>query len=470
MIPSTAGTSAGQGVRRLAMAARAAWVFTLLSRGGHPVTSILDASPARGKGRDLSSAPVDLQSFALAVWSSPAWSATASTVVYLLLAVLFGPYGLGQTQNPYFVYLADALLHSQLTLVDVPPSTHDLSLYQGHYYLYWPPFPSLLFLPLVAALGKGVSDTLVTLLVAGLNVALVSWLLRALDARQVARLPSEKRAWLTAFFAMGTVQVTLAPYGRVWNTALLVGFALLCSAYLAALLLPRRWAPLAVGALVGGAFLSRNSTLLAAGWAAWYLWVSRDRSDRLAIIRISLAGLAPVAVAAMLQGGYNYLRFGNPLDYGLAYHQMAGRFQADYQSYGAFSLHYLPTNLFYDFVAFPLLSLLEIQPAADLWMGGSLFLMSPVFLLAVWGTFRWFRSHGWALALSCGVGLVPALVLMGTGWMTYGPRYTFDITVPLLVATALGASIVPTSLLARLSMISFVVYLPGAVILSNVMG
>ncbi len=434
------------------------------------MTSTLDASRARGKGRDLSSARFDLPAFGLALWGSPVRAAATSIVVYALLAILFGPYGLGQSKNPYFVYLADAFLHGQFALTAVPPSTRDLSLYQGHYYMYWPPFPALVFLPLVAAFGIGVSDVLVTLLVAGLNVALVSTLLRALHAQKLVDLPLEKRAWLTAFFAIGTVQVTLAPYGRVWNSGMLVAFALLCSAYLAALRLPRRWAPLAAGALVGGAFLSRNSTLLAAGWIAWHLWTTRDRSDRLALAKIALMGLAPVVVAVMLQGGYNYLRFGSPLDFGLAYHLMSGRLQDDYQSYGAFSLHYVPINLFYDFVAFPLLSLFGIQPGADLWMGGSLFLMSPVFLLGVWGMARSWRLHGWALAASCVAGLLPALLLMGTGWIQYGPRYTLDITVPLLVATAMGASTAPTGLLARLSIFSFVIYLPGAVLLANAMG
>ena len=56
------------------------------------------------------------------------------------------------------------------------------------------------------------------------------------------------------------------------------------------------------------------------------------------------------------------------------------------------------------------------------------------------------------------------LLLMGTGWMQFGPRYTLDITVPLLMATAIGAASARQTLLERLSMVSFLFYVPGAIL------
>lgn len=140
------------------------------------------------------------------------------------------------------------------------------------FYLYWPPFPVVLFMPLVAAFGVGVSDAPLTLAAGGLNVALVAMLLKAMDRRGIARLSAAKRAWLTAFFALGTVHITLAPFPRVWFTALVIGFALSCGAYLAALWMPRSWGALLSGVLVGCAFLTRSVTLLAAIWVGWYLY------------------------------------------------------------------------------------------------------------------------------------------------------------------------------------------------------
>lgn len=403
--------------------------------------------------------------WALAMWGSPVLAGCAAAVVYLAIAVATWPGGLDQSRHPYFVYLADAFLRGQLALAQTPVDALDLILYQGRYYVWSPPFPALPFVPLVAVFGVGVSDAPLHMAVAGLNVALVGALLKEMDRRGMAKLSVERRAWLTAFFAFGTVHVTVAPYARVWFTAQVVGFALLCAAYLAAMRLPGRWAPLVSGALVGCAFLSRGPMLSGTLWIGWYLWRERDRSDRWSGVRIAVAGLAPVGVAVALLGAYNLLRFGNPLEMGLAYHQMHEQWQEGYGRYGVFSLGYLPANLFYNFFTLPYLAFLGDRPGVDFWMGGSLFLMSPVFILAFPGLVRSWRADGWALAASCLLGLVPILLLMGTGWVQFGPRYTLDVTVPLLMATAIGAAAVSTRLVARLSAISFGVYLPGAVLL-----
>ncbi len=367
-----------------------------------------------------------------------------------------------QSQYPYFVSLGDAFLHGRLDLQTPPNVAYDLSLFAGRVYLYWPPFPALLFVPLVAIFGSGVSDVPLTVAMGGLDVALVSMLLKAMDARGMASLSAEKRAWLTFFFAFGTVHLTLAPYASIWFTSELTAFALLCGAYLATLRLEGWSTPLVAGSLVAAAFLSRSSTPFAAIWIAWYLLRERNRSERLAPIRIAAFGLAPVLLAAGLLAVYNFLRFGNPLDNGIAYHQMNEVFRADYASYGYLNLHYLPTNLYYTLVAIPYLALLGPNPS-DFFMGGSLFLLSPVFFLAILGVVRTFRRHGWALALSCLVGMGPALVLMGTGWAEFGPRYTLDVTVPLLVATALGAREVGTKTLSRLTFVSLLMYVPGTI-------
>ncbi len=377
----------------------------------------------------------------------------------------FGRNGLSQGTNPYFVYLADGFLHGQLAATPMPSGTTDLILFQDRYFLYWPPFPALLFLPLVAAFGVGVSDAVVSLVVGGIDVALLSWLLSALHDQGLADLPLDKRAWLAAFFAFGTVQVTVAPHPHAAYFTQLVGFGFLCGAYLAALRLPGRWATFAAGILMGCAVLSRSTLLLPGIWIAWYLLRRQAAAGRRRLLATAAAGLTPVGVAVMALGLYNYLRFGSPLDTGLAYLQWNSFLQADVHRYGAFSLHYLPANLFYTFVFFPYLSLLGGNVGIEFWMGGSLFLMSPVFLLAPLGAARAWRSHGWALMGAWLAGLLPMLLWVSTGWVQFGPRLTLDASVPLLMLAAIGASSVSTKLLARLSVISFAVYLPGTIIM-----
>jgi hypothetical protein len=384
--------------------------------------------------------------------------------VYALIYVLTEGSPLRPSDHPYWVYLANAFLHGQLSLVDVPPLNLDLILYDGRYYLYWPPFPAVVYLPVVAVFGPHVSDVPLSLVVAGLNVALVALLFLGMERRGLTRLTADRRAWLVAGFACGSVHLFLGSTPSVHYTSQLIGFGVCCAAYVALLWAPSRWAPVLCGALLGCAFLTRSPLLAAGIWVGWMLWLYRDRTDWRSAARIAVSGLLPLGLAVALLGLYNYLRFGRPLDMGYAYHDMEAHFVADYQQYGPFSLHYLPINFFYNFVTIPYLAIFGPDPKLHFWMGGSLFLMSPVFFLAIPGLVRSWRSHGWALAVSMLLGLVPMLLLMGTGYATVGPRYTLDVTVPLLVATAIGAAGAPTRLIAYLNIIGVVMYLPGTIL------
>jgi hypothetical protein len=49
----------------------------------------------------------------------------------------------GTPNDAYFHLLADAFLHGRLNLVE-PPDTEDLTLFQGQWYLAYPPLPACL--------------------------------------------------------------------------------------------------------------------------------------------------------------------------------------------------------------------------------------------------------------------------------------------------------------------------------------
>lgn len=403
----------------------------------------------------------------LLLWERPVWSALLAVIVYALIAADHGSLWL-PSKYAYFNYLADALLHGQLGLRITPASAHDLSLFNGRYYLYWPPFPALVLLPFVAIFGVGASDILVTIGMGGLNVALIAILLRRATDAGVIQLSALQRGLLVLCFALGSTHTALAPYGRVWYTGQLVGFACVALAYLAALSLKRAAAFACAGIALGCALLTRNHLVLAGLWPACYLlwrhWqVFNVRGWRLA--GYMLAGIAPIMAAVALLGGYNWLRFGDPLDNGLAYHQMSAFFARDYQRYGAFNLYYLPTNVWYEFIAYPL----PWRQGSDL--GGSLFLLSPIFFAAGWGLIqgrpRW---SAWALLATMLLVAVPILLLMGTGWRQFGPRYTLDFTVPLLLLTAIGMRRWPLWLVGVLVSISVLHYLIGALYLGTVIG
>ncbi|MGE5374131.1 MAG: hypothetical protein ACM3XO_03670 [Bacteroidota bacterium] len=355
----------------------------------------------------------------------------------------------------YFNYLADAFLHGQFYLRLLPRTTHDLSFFQGHLYLYWPPMPAILLMPLVAVFGVGVSDVFFGVVVAALNVAVVAALLRSVDRTGLIRINVECRALLVLFFAFGTVQVILALFGKVWFTAQLVGFLLVGLAYLSAIQLKGMRSFIVTGLLIACATLTRNHLLFTGIWPAYHL-IERNWGNRPRLYLYVAAGLAPLFILGALFLYYNYARFGSPLELGIRYHEMDQSFVADYRKYGAFNIHYLPINFYYQYIFYPL------PLRKNTWMGGSLFLLSPVFFYAFKGLYRGTCNPDvWLWVISILATSIPILLLMGTGWVQYGPRYTFDFTIPLLLLTASGIQWGSTSTLAWLTVISILQYIPG---------
>lgn len=397
------------------------------------------------------------------IWENPLSSLILAFIIYSLLAIHNGPIW-SSSLNAYYNNLADAFLHGQLNLRIIPHDTHDLVFFNHNYYLYWPPMPAVLLIPFVALFGIGFSDVTFTLFVAALNVSLVSLLLRQLTYQKLIKLSRLQRALLVLFFALGTVHVTLAPFGRVWFTGQLIGFFFIALAYLAALSIKGRLGFFLSGTSIACAMLTRNHLIFAGIWPAVYLLIrNKDYSLQKLLTDIAI-GIMPIITGLTLMALYNWVRFGNILEVGLDYHMMAEIFIDNYQKYGAFNIHYLPTNFFYQYLAYPL----PIRPESV--MGGSLFLLSPVFFLAFrgikTGSPRW---SIWALVATILVVNVPILMLMGTGWVQFGPRYTLDFTIPLLILTSFGIKNWSNQRLALLTAISIVQYIFGTFLLSQIL-
>ena len=399
----------------------------------------------------------------LLLWESPLFSAVLAFLAYLLVSLQFGPVG-HASRFAYYNYLADAFLHGQLSLHLLPAQVHDLVLYHGNYYLYWPPFPAVLLAPFVAVFGVGFSDVLFTLALGSLDVGLVALLLRQADRRGIISLSSLQRALLVLFFALGTVMLTLAPYGRVWYTGQLVAFLCIALAYLAAISL-RGWiAFLLTGLALALAMLTRNHLVFAGVWPAWFLLKSHAGSGWKRQIALGLAGVGPIVIAVGMFAAYNWLRFGGIFNVGLDYHLMDPSFISDYRRFGAFNLHYLATNLHYQYIFYP------FPLSKQSYMGGSLFLLSPVFFAGITAIFTDRRRIS-NLVLLASILLVdiPILLLMGTGWVQFGPRYSLDFIVPLLILTARGVKNWPDWLFGILTLISVASYWIGTFFLMGSM-
>jgi hypothetical protein len=393
------------------------------------------------------------------LWAQPAFAALFALLIYTIIASWQGtlwqasPYA-------YYNYLADAFLHGQPHLRLEPGTTHDLSLFNGRAYLYWSPLPAILLMPFVALFGVQFSDTLFNVSSGALNVGLVALLLRRAHERGVVDLTPTQRGLLTLFFAFGTVHFTLVPYGRVWFTGLLVAFCCTVLGYLASLSFRGYWAFALTGMAFAGALLTRNHTLLAGLWPAFYLLQQHWPEGGRRRVGYMIVGVLPVALAVGFLAVYNLLRFGSPFDNGLVYHQMSPFFVTEYQRYGVFHPHYAPTNFFYQYIAYP------FPVRTETLMGGSLFLLSPVFFGVFWGITSPRRLWStWMLVVAILLVATPIVLLMGTGWMQFGPRYTLDFTVPLLLLTASGIRTWRPHVLGYLTAISAIHYLLGVIVL-----
>ena len=392
---------------------------------------------------------------AINLWESPWGAAVISGLVFLLIS---GNTGMLFSQSPfaYYNYLADAFLHKQTWLRILPPSTHDLVFFGSKYYLYWSPFPAILLMPFVLIFGVQLSDVFYTLLVAILNVGLVAQLLRAVCQVDFLHLSKTQRAILVFFFALGTVHFTLAPFGKVWMTGQLIGFTCTLLAYLAAFSFQGGKAWFFTGLALAGAMLTRNQMVFTGIFPAVFLLFQEKPWKWRQVIRNLAWAALPLFVALAFYLTYNQVRFGNPFDVGIAYHNGEEFFRPDYERYGFFNLHYISRNLYYQYFFYP------FPIRKESLMGGSLFLLSPLFF-AAFSAFRKPRNKMfvWALLVSILITNIPIMLCMGTGWMQFGPRYTLDFTVPLLLLTALGIEKWKPIIPFALAIASFLQYFYG---------
>jgi hypothetical protein len=393
------------------------------------------------------------------LFESPWGSLISAGIIYLIVSAFAGNL-FRQSEHPYYNYLADAFLHGQPSLRQIPRSIHDLIYYQGNYYLYWPPFPAILLIPFVAVFGVQLNDVLFTVIIASLNVGLFAQLLRVACKVKFLELTNSQRAILVFFLAFGTVHFTLAPYGKVWMTGQLIGFSCVLLSYLSAFSLKGVKAWLFTSIPLACAMLTRNHLVFTGIFPFVYLILHQWPRSKKDLIRNAVLGLIPISFALVFYLSYNQVRFGNPLDTGVHYHLMHEFFRADYEQYGLFSIQYVPTNFYYQFVFYPL------PIRSESLMGGSIFLLSPLFF-GVFSSFRKPRSKIYTAALVASVIVtsVPILMLMGTGWIQFGPRYTLDFTVPLLLLTALGIEKWKLGLSFVLTIISVIHYTIGVAIL-----
>ena len=341
----------------------------------------------------------------------------------------------------------------------MPNQTLDLSFYQGQYYLYWGPVPAILVMPFVALFGIGVSDILQTIIEGAINVGLFALLIQRAQQRGLIDLAPLKRALIVLFFALGTAHFTMLPLGSVWHFTQLVSISFALLAYIAAVSFENQKAFFWTGCAMACVLATRTSAVFMAIFLVWYLLHRHWHLGYKQLLKYCLLGAMPVIAVMLVLFVYNAARFGNPMETGVSYHLMSPIFYETYAKYGALNVHYIPINLYNNFIFYPFKTLAQGFVEAN---NGSLFLLSPLYFAAIVALWQHRTEwNTWFLFLSILVGGIPSMMIMAPGSFNFGPRYLLDVALPLLLLTALGMKRWPTALVAICVVISVIHYLIG---------
>ncbi|MBQ6342763.1 MAG: hypothetical protein IJI41_06550 [Anaerolineaceae bacterium] len=360
--------------------------------------------------------------------------------------------GRGETPpKAYWNELAEAMLQGRLYL-EHPSGTHDLTLYDGKWFVPNPPLPGILLIPWVAAAGSAgaVNMTVYSAIIAGINAGLLFLLLIFAFTKPLAPFyqplsdessyPENSLSiaiWVTLLFVFGTDHLWLGTTGQMWfiSQLLVVTFTLL-----ALISVICQHSPILAGFFLGLGMLCRPNI-----FPVWLCLLGLKLEQSRPFPRLdwkktfiwALKCGIPVVISVVLLLWYNKIRFNDWLDFGYVTINGAPWILESVQKYGMFHLHFLPVNTRVMIFELPVLDFSGeryfFQPHVA---GYSIFLMTPALIYI----FRAFHKKWWVLGAWASVILSVALLLLyhNTGAEQIGYRYLLDITAPLSLLVADG--------------------------------
>lgn len=350
--------------------------------------------------------------------------------------------GANQSRYSYWNELADSFLQGHLYLQN-PSQTHDLTFYNGKWYVPMPPIPAVLMMPLASIIGgQSINTSDFSILISAVNAVLVYLVLEQLVQRKWIALSLTGMLLLVLLFAFGTPHLWVGIRGRAWFVSQVVTVFFLALAVLGAL---KSWSPWLVGLCLGLAVMARPNGAMT--WPFVFAIAMQILKEERGVVTVndafkwSLKSALPVVmtVAGLLL--YNAARFDNPWDFGYATISGDPTVVANAQTYGIFSLHYIPANLKAMLLTVPALQPGERWPILPSTTGMSIFLATPplIYLFHLYER-RWWILGAW---LAVAFNFVLLVLYHNTGAHQFGYRYILDAIVPLIamLAVSLGRNI-----------------------------
>jgi hypothetical protein len=296
---------------------------------------------------------------------------------------------------------------------------------QKEYYVSFPPFPALLFLPFVALFGLHFNDVLFTVVLAALGPTLLFLVLRRLAVRRDSLRTEQEDLLLTAMFGVGTVYYYASVLGQVWYTAHIVATVLTGLFVLASLEASH---PLMAGLFLGGMVLTRPQMGF---WGLFFLYELR-RSGRPALSTLVRLAI-PLVLLGGLGGAFNWARFHSLSEFGHTYLNV--RWTDRIQRYGLFNYAFLARNLTCAFTLTP--KLLSKAPYLQVsWHGMSMLLTTPALLYLLWPKEK--STLHTALWLVVAPIALLSFLYQNDGWVQFGYRFSIDYLFALIMLLAIG--------------------------------
>ncbi len=337
----------------------------------------------------------------------------------------------------YFPELAEAFLEGRLYLID-PPRTLDLTVFEGRFYVAFPPLAALLMLPEVALEGyQGVNTVAFSILYAALSAALVFLTLETFSKQGWTQLGTGSNLWITAFFTFSTALWLLTLGGSVTYISQVLTTAFVAAAVFAAAASGSPWL---AGSGLALAMLARPNVFLM--WPFLLaIWLQREKDRGRApglrkIAAWTAASAVPVALASAGLLAYNAARFHNPFDFGYLEMNVLNLVREELAQYGQFNPVFLPRNLHSMLLALPVFDESCGRWTPDPW-GMSLLLTSPALVYAI----RARSKQPWVIGAWASLIATVMLLLMyyNTGYSQFGYRFSMDFMLPLVCLMALGS-------------------------------
>ncbi len=364
------------------------------------------------------------------------------------------------TPYNHFALQADAWMNGRLDLGGPPPKHaggNDFAKYEDRWYVVFPPFPSVLIAPAVAASGGAdrTADGQFFLWFAGLGPALLFLVFEKLRVTGRSSRSSTTNALLALLFAFGTVYFFTAEQGTVWFAAHVVS-VVLAALYLFCALDASQ--PFLAGLALGLGCATRTPLAFAfplfvfEAWrASQYVssagpasgvgttWQQRlqsgwRRCDKGRFATLCSWFAAPLLICIFGLLALNAARFGDPFEFG--YQHLTVRWAERIDRWGLFGLHYLPRNAEVMFTSIPWWTPEGRAPFQVNGHGLALWITMPFYVWLLWPKVR--RSLHGALWVTVLVVAIPTLLYQNTGWVQFGYRFSNDYAVFLFALLAVG--------------------------------